>query len=136
VTFIGHDFSRYPSLVFSLATAAESLKIPILSISFTDEIIAFYLPEHRADEAYVAMTKGVSRVSSITSSTVRRGLGRITLSSPDFIHQPGAVARVTTPISGAGINIWEIVTVHSEIHLYVDYSDLDAVLSLLQPAKT
>lgn len=132
ITFIGHDFSRYPSLVFTLASAAECLKIPILSISFTDEIIAFYLPEKKADEAYVAMTKGASRVSAITSSTVRKGLGRITMSSSDFIHQPGAVARVVAPIARAGINIWEIVTVHSDIHLYIDFSDLDPVLSLLR----
>jgi len=135
VSFIGHGFSRFPSLLNPLSQALESLHIPVHSITFSDDLVAFYIPEKSCEQAYEAMSRQALRISAITSSTIKKGLGKITLSSPEFIYQPGVLEKMLRPISRKGINIWEIVTLHSDIHIFIEYKDVSAVLEILQKGR-
>ncbi len=131
VSFIGHGFSRFPTLLNPLSEALESLHIPVHSVTLSDDLVAFYIPEKSCEQAYEVMSRQALRISAITSSTIKKGLGKITLSSPEFIYQPGVMERMLRPISRKGINIWEIVTLHSDIHLFVEHKDVASVLEIL-----
>jgi hypothetical protein len=54
---------------------------------------------------------------------VKKKIKKIVLKSLKFINEPGIIKRIVVPISREGINIWEILTVHTDIMIFVEEKD-------------
>lgn len=57
---------------------------------------------------------------------------KIKIASPGFrkgteieFDEPGVIKKIVTPIAKEGINIWEILTVHTDIMIFVEEKDAE-----------
>ncbi|MBI4062958.1 MAG: ACT domain-containing protein [Elusimicrobia bacterium] len=122
LTFIGRDLTKTPGILHAISGPLKALGISIYSVTVSESFLALYVPEKDIDKAYAALAGISNAVAEIKSSAVKKGLAKITVESQASIETPGTIERLVRPLAQAGINIWELVTVHSDISFFVESS--------------
>ncbi|MBI4054938.1 MAG: aspartate kinase [Elusimicrobia bacterium] len=132
ITLVGKNLPQTPGILHALTQPLKRQGIPIHAVTVSESLLALYLPDSQCDRAYARLIGAGRKFPAIASSTVKRNLTRIEIHSPDIIEAPGILARLLQPIARKGINIWEMVTIHSEILLFVESPYVAPILSLLK----
>jgi aspartokinase len=65
----------------------------------------------------------ISRIKNLKALNLKKGIAKIVVRSLKFINEPGAIKKIVTPIAKEKINIWEILTVHTDIMVFVESQD-------------
>ena len=133
VTVIGEGLSNRAGVLADLARelAGEGLSICYASVS--DSFINLYLEEEVKGQALSLIHSLITRGGlGLTSVSERSPVGHIRLRSSEFIEQPGILAEVSSCLANRRINILEVITALTDIHLFVGFADLADSAELLE----
>ncbi|MCX7994174.1 MAG: hypothetical protein N3A65_00140 [candidate division WOR-3 bacterium] len=123
LTFIGEKIPETPGILSLLSGALTEKKIAIHSLTISDNLLAVYVEEKRAEEAYGLLSELISEVKNLKALNLKKGIAKIVVRSLEFINEPGALKKIVTPIAREKINIWEVLTVHTDIMIFVESQD-------------
>jgi len=132
LTFIGEKFPQTPGILYKISKILYENNISIYSITISDNIIAIYLKEEEAEIAYKILYPLLSEIENLKILNIKKGIKKIVLRSLKFINEPGIIKKFVTPISKEGINIWEILTVHTDIMIFVEKEYAERTFEILK----
>lgn len=133
LTFSGQNLHKTKGLLAQISTYLSDKGISIHSITSYDTFVSIYLTEEEAEMTYAEMHEefivkrhlfdGLSRIKNV---------GEIRLSNYIFIESPGIISIISDKLSKEGINIVEMVTAHTDIVIFVNFSIIEKAVSLLK----
>jgi len=123
LTFIGEKIPETPGILSNVSNILMKKKITIHSITISDNLLAIYVEENRLEKAYELLSSLISRIKNLKALNLKKGIAKIVIRSLKFINDPGAIKKIVTPIAKEKINIWEILTVHTDIMVFVESQD-------------
>jgi aspartate kinase len=107
--------------------------LTLAAVSSSPRFTCFYLPTRVADEAYSSLHACLQeQFPSLTNISLRGRLGELRLRSARFIDEPGVLAEVCGVLANARINIVELISVLTDISVFVNHDDLDRAEMLLR----
>lgn len=132
LTFIGSRIPETPGLLKKISHLLAQQHISIYSITVSENLIALYVDQQHGKKAYKILSPLVKQQEELKLLNLKNDIGKILLRSLKFIHEPGVIKQIVTPIAKHGINIWEILTAHTDVMVFVEYADINRTYSLLQ----
>ncbi|MEO0123916.1 MAG: ACT domain-containing protein [candidate division WOR-3 bacterium] len=123
LTFIGEKIPETLGILSNVSNALTEKKIAIHSITISDNLLAIYVEEDKSEKAYEILSPLILKIKSLKALNLKKGIAKIVIRSLKFINEPGAIKKIVTPISREKINIWEILTVHTDIMVFVESQD-------------
>lgn len=132
LTFIGSRIPETPGLLKKISSALAAKKISIYSITVSENLIALYVDQKYCEIAYAVLSPFVKCERSLKVLNLKKDIGKIMVRSLKFIDEPGIIRRIVTPIAKQGINIWEVLTAHTDVMVFVEYRDIEQTFAILQ----
>jgi len=132
LTFIGSRIPETPGLLKRISSILARKDISIYSITVSENLIALYIDQLHGREAYRILSPLVKQQKELKLLNLKNGIGKILLRSLKFIHEPGVIKKIVTPIAKYHINIWEILTAHTDVMIFVEYGDVDRTHTILK----
>jgi aspartate kinase len=132
LTFIGSKIPETPGLLKKISGLLAAKRISIYSITVSENLIALYIDQKHSEIAYRLLSPLVKKEKNLKLLNLKKDIGKILMRSLKFIHEPGIIKKIVTPIAKQGINIWEILTAHTDVMVFVEYQDIDRTYTLLQ----
>ncbi|MEO0127135.1 MAG: ACT domain-containing protein [candidate division WOR-3 bacterium] len=123
LTFIGVKIPETLGILSNVSNALTEKKIAIHSITISDNLLAIYVEEDKSEKAYEILSPLILKIKNLKALNLKKGIAKIVIRSLKFINEPGAIKKIVTPISREKINIWEILTVHTDIMVFVESQD-------------
>lgn len=123
LTFIGENIPETTGILSKLSNILMQKRIAIHSVTISDNLIAIYVEEEKAEKAYKYLSPLIGRLKNLKALNLKKGISKIVVKSLKFINEPGAIKKIVTPIARERINIWEILTVHTDIMVFVESQD-------------
>jgi len=123
LTFIGEGIPETPGILSNVSKVLMEKRIAIHSITISDNLLAIYVEEEKSEKAYELLSSLISRIKNLKALNLKKGIAKIVIRSLKFINEPGAIKKIVTPIAKEKINIWEILTVHTDIMVFVESQD-------------
>ncbi len=131
-TFIGERLPETPGILFRISEILHKENISIYSITVSDNLLAIYLREEDTERGYKLLSPLVNIIENLEILNVKKKIKKIILRSLKFINEPGVIRKIVAPISREGINIWEILTVHTDIMIFVEDEDSHRAYNILK----
>ncbi len=134
ITIVGEDFVSIATfgLLNKLTERLARKKISIFGVSLSEQYIGIYIPEEMAEEAYQDLFE-VSRIDErFKTISIRKGIGRIKVSSPSFVEEPGVIGRLGDILAMRGINIIEMMTIYTDITIFLEEKDKEKAYNILK----
>ena len=132
ITIVGDNLADNPEVFLELTRVIRAYGAPILGMSANHDSIIAYLPIV-SERGLLDKVHGivVSRENALAMA-VRPRLALIAVKGVGLEETPGMIARVTTPLQRAGINVYGIFTITSSIQLLVSWEDREEALRLIR----
>lgn len=132
LTFIGQRIPETPGILSEISKILAKKGVSIHSITISDNLIAIYVEDAVADESYQILAPLLEKIENLKVLNMKKKIGKIVVRSLKFINEPGIIRRITTPIAKQSINIWEILTVHTDVMVFVEYGDLKRATRIIR----
>lgn len=132
LTFIGDNIPETPGILARISSILARNKISIFSITISDKLIAIYVEGKKGTVAYKLLSPMLNRSKNLIALNLKKDIGKIIVRDLKFINEPGIIQKIVTPISKQGINIWEILTVHTDVMIFVEAADLKETCNILK----
>ncbi|TET20258.1 MAG: hypothetical protein E3J78_04850 [Candidatus Cloacimonadota bacterium] len=132
LTFIGSKLPETPGIIYEISRILSKANISIHSLTISDNLVAIYIEDRKAEVAYRLLSPLLEKVKQLKVLNLKRKIGKITIRSLKFINEPGVIRKIVVPVSKSGINIWEILTVHTDIMVFVDKKDAKKTYELMR----
>ena len=124
LTFIGNKMPETPGILYGISKILKNNDISIHSITISDNLLSLYTENNIGDYAYRQLTPLLGKIKNLKALNIKKDIGKVTIRSLKFINEPGIVKKIVSPISKQGINIWEVLTIHTDVMVFVDKKDL------------
>jgi len=131
LTFIGENIPETPGILSELSSILSQKKIAINSTTISDNLLAIYVLEGKAEIAYRLLSPLISKLKNLKALNLKKGIAKIVIRSLNFINEPGAIKKIVAPIAREKINIWEILTVHTDIMIFIESQDRQKAYNLI-----
>lgn len=133
VTIVGESMQATPGILAKVSVPLSRAGINIFGVSIGPRSFSIYLSEEDSKRAVSLLHKIVisSKLKSVTSEG---DLAMIIAESERFIYIPGAIAKLTEPLSSAKINIVEILSSRASISFFVKWDDREQASRLFKKA--
>lgn len=132
VTLVGKDLIDMPGLLSHSSELLGNEKINIWGVTVAPDSMSYFIEEDKVEEATKKLHDYVLGHEKVVSVTSSKGIGLAYVTSPDFLDEPGALGKITGAIADAGLNIKEVTTSKSQIMVFVDYKNIDAVFEIMK----
>ncbi|MFH1435354.1 MAG: hypothetical protein ABIJ56_06525 [Pseudomonadota bacterium] len=132
IMVVGRDFIGTPGLLNAVTDKLAKMKISIYGVTVSEGFIGVYVMEKVAERSCRAIFGVIESQPRFQALSTRKGIGRLRMSSGAFIEQPGVIGRIGDLLAMKGINIIEMVTIQSDITLFLDMEDLTKAYNLLR----
>lgn len=132
VTLVGKNLIDFPGLLAKSSKLLGDEKINVWGITVAPDSMTYFIDESEVEKATKLLHEYVLREQKVVSVTSSKGIGLAYVTSPDFLDEPGALGKITGAIADAGLNIKEVTTSKSQIMVFVDFKNLDAVYEILK----
>jgi aspartate kinase len=133
LTLNGKNLHMTKGILAQISIWLADREISIHSITSSDNFVSIYLSEEKAGIIYSEMHEEFVAKRSLFDGLSRiKNVGEIRLSNYIFIESPGIISIISDRLSKNGINIIEMVTAHTDIVIYVNYSILEKTVNLLK----
>jgi len=132
VTIAGDSIIDYPGLLATTSKLIGDMDVNIWGVTVAPNSMSFFVEEKKVDEVISALHDLTVEDKKLVSVTSTKGVGLAWVSSPKFLDEPGILGKITGAIGEAGFNIKEVTTSKSQIMVFVDYKNLDAVYEIIQ----
>lgn len=131
LTFVGAKIPETSGILSRISSVLAKRKISIFSITISDKLIAIYVEKRRGESAYKLLSPILQESKNLKVLSIKRDIGKIIVRALKFINEPGIMQRIVTPISKQGVNIWEVLTVHTDVMVFVEAKDLKKTYKIL-----
>lgn len=131
LTFIGECIPETTGILSRVSNILMGKGIAIHSITISENLLAVYVEEDRAEKAYELLATLISEIKKLKALNLQKGIAKIVIKSLGFINEPGAIKKIITPIAREKINIWEILTVHTDIMIFVESRDKERAYNII-----
>jgi aspartate kinase len=132
LTFIGSRLPETPGIIYEISKLLSRERISIHSLTLSDNLVAIYVEDGKAEIAYRLLSPLLEKVKHLKVLNLKRKIGKIVIRSLKFINEPGIIRKIVMPVSKSGINIWEILTVHTDIMVFVEKKDARKTYQLIR----
>ncbi len=132
LTFIGRKLPETPGIIYEISKVLSQEKISIHSLTLSDNLVAIYVEDQKAEIAYRLLSPLLEKVKHLKVLNLKRKIGKVVIRSLKFINEPGVIRKIVVPVSKSGINIWEILTVHTDIMVFVEKKDAKKTYELIR----
>lgn len=132
LTFIGNELPETPGIIYEISKLLSRERISIHSLTLSDNLVAIYVEDDKAETAYRLLSPLLEKVKHLKVLNLKRAIRRIVIRSLQFINEPGVIRKIVMPVSKSGINIWEILTVHTDIMVFVEEKDAKKTHKLIR----
>jgi aspartate kinase len=132
VTLVGKNLIDNPGLLASTSEVLGKEKINIWGVTVAPDSMTYFIDEGRIEKSTKLLHEFVLHSDVAESVTSSKGIGLAYVTSPDFLDEPGALGKITSAIAKADLNIKEVTTSKSQIMVFVDYKNLDAVYEIMK----
>jgi aspartate kinase len=134
LTVVGEEMQTTPGVLVKASTPVSKAKINIFGVSIGPRSFSLYVREKDAERAARLVHRVIVKSKLMKSVTIQKKLAMITAESERFIYTPGVIAKLTTPVGRAGINIVEILSSRASISFFVDWEVRERALKLFKDA--
>lgn len=131
LTFVGAKIPETSGILSKISSVLAKRKISIFSITISDKLIAIYVEKRRGESAYKLLSPILQESKNLKVLSIKRDIGKIIVRALKFINEPGIIQRIVTPISKQGVNIWEVLTVHTDVMVFIEAKDLKKTYKIL-----
>ena len=118
-------------LLADITTCLAKHNINIFGISAGQNSITIFINKKDAELGYHLLHNLVVETDILSSLSLGRDTGMITLVSPDIIETPGIISGITEPLRKNNINIVEITSSQTAVVLFVDWEDGEKACDLV-----
>jgi aspartate kinase len=134
ITIVGQDFIKSRDLLSNLSSKLSEMKIAIYGVSVSENYIGLYVREKdiSTKRSHSQFYKAIAREKKFNAFSVRGGITRINLSHTTFIDQPGIIGRIGDSLAKNNINILEMITLQSDITLFLESADAARAMKTLK----
>ncbi len=127
LVLVGRGWANRPGILGKLTSILGENEIPISASTSSSRFIVFYLNEDVAEKAHSLLHEvAASDPEAFTNITLRGGIGELRLRSAEFINTHVVIADLTRMLAHRGVDIVEVITSLSDIHLYVSWDNLES----------
>jgi aspartate kinase len=131
LTIIGEKIPESPEILSNVSRVLAENKISIYSISISDNLIAIYVEEKKAESAYRLISSLIAKMKNLKALNLKRNISKIVARSLKFIGDPGIIKKIVTPISREGVHIWKLLTTHTDVVIFIETKDLKRTYSII-----
>ncbi|WP_138007560.1 aspartate kinase [Halalkalirubrum salinum] len=132
ITVAGRAIRNRPGILAELSQTLREADINIDCVASGMDSITFYIEEDLAEEAEALLHEQVVSDTTLSSITVDGGVAVIRVTGGELPNRPGVVQAILSPIAEAGINLHDVITSATSVALFVDWSDREETLEIVQ----
>jgi aspartate kinase len=131
VTIAGKNLIESVGLLAKTSKQLGDAGINIWGVTVAPDSMTFFIDEGAMEKATKLLHEFVLHDAKAVSVTSSKGIGLVYITSPSFLDEPGALGKITGAIAEAKLNIKEVTTSKSQIMVFVDYKNIDAVYEIV-----
>ena len=131
IVLVGEAMLKKVGLLADITGCLAKNNINIFGISAGQNSITTFVNKKDAEQAYHVLHNLVVETEVLSSLSLGRDTGMITLVSPDIIETPGIISGITEPLRKNNINIVEITSSQTAVVLFVDWKDGEKACKLV-----
>jgi aspartate kinase len=132
ITVAGRALRNRPGILAELAQALRDEDINIDAVASGMDSVTFYVYHAVAEDAEYVLHEQVVDDDTLSSVTVEDRFAVIRITGGELPNRPGIILDIVRPISEAGINIHDLITSATSVALFVDWSDREETLGIVQ----
>jgi aspartate kinase len=132
LTVAGRAIRNQPGIMSTLSTALFESGINVDAVASGMDSMTFYVDEDVAERAENILHREVIEVGELSSVTVTDDIAVVRVLGGELPNQAGVLQRMIDPISEANINIIDIISSATSVAVFVDWSDREETLEIIQ----
>lgn len=123
LAIVGAEILTKSGVLSVITKALSDNKINIYGISTGQNSITIFIDKCISDEAHRILHDVVVDNPNLSSLSLGKEIGMITVASQDFIDTPGIISKITQPLRENNINIVEISSSQTSVVIFVEWED-------------
>ncbi|NEU59121.1 aspartate kinase [Halorussus sp. MSC15.2] len=132
LTVAGRAIRNRPGILQELSTALGDSDINVDAVASGMDSVTFYVDETVAERAENILHREVIEEQSLSSVTVDDDVAVVRVMGGELPNQPGVIRNLVNPIADAHINIHDLITSATSVAVFVDWSDREETLDIIQ----
>jgi aspartate kinase len=132
LTVAGRAIRKRPGILQDLTTALGESDINVDAVASGMDSVTFYVDETVAERAENILHREVIGEDSLSSVTVDDEVAVVRVMGGELPNQPGVIRNFVDPLSDAHINIHDLITSATSVAVFVDWSDREETLDIVQ----
>ncbi len=132
LTVAGRAIRNRPGILQDLSTALGDSDINVDAVASGMDSVTFYVDETVAERAENILHREVIDEESLSSVTVDDDVAVVRVMGGELPNQPGVIRNLVNPIADAHINIHDLITSATSVAVFVDWSDREETLDIIQ----
>ncbi|MFB6101166.1 MAG: aspartate kinase [Haloplanus sp.] len=132
ITVAGRALRNRPGILADLAQALRAENINIDAVASGMDSVTFYVNADLAEDAEYVLHERVVDDDTLSSVTVESQFAVIRVTGGELPNRPGIILDIVQPVSEAGINIHDLITSATSVAIFVDWSDREETLEIVQ----
>jgi len=132
LTIAGRAVRNRPGILQELSRGLGESDINVDAVSSGLDSLTFYVDEESAERAEAVLHREVVTHEHLSSVTVDDPIGVIRITGGEFPDESGVISEIVDPIAAAEITIHDLVTSATSVAIFVDWTDREETLSIVQ----
>jgi aspartate kinase len=132
LTVAGRAIRNRPGILQELSTALGESDINVDAVASGMDSVTFYVDESVAERAENILHREVIEEDSLSSVTVDDDVAVVRVMGGELPNQPGVIRNLVNPVADAHINIHDLITSATSVAIFVDWSDREETLDIIQ----
>lgn len=132
ITIVGERFLTTAGLLNKITTKLAKTKCSVYGVSISENYLGIYVPESFINQAYRTIFALTHKEKRFKAVSVRKGIGQLRISTPSFIEEAGVIGRIGDLLAREKINIIEMMTILSDITVFVEKKDMEKAYRLIK----
>jgi len=132
LTVAGRAIRNQTGVFHTLSKSLSESGINVDAVSSGMDSVTFYVDEDEAERAENILHREVVDEEHLSSVTVEDDVAVVRVTGGELPNQPGVIAEIVNPLADANINIHDVMTSATSVAIFVDWSDREQTLELVQ----
>jgi len=130
VSIEGEKVRMTPGLLARFSKPLADKGVNIYAISHGEYSFSFFVDEAETEKATLAISDLVAK-SAYEGMSIRRNIGMLTVTGPEFINRPGTFKKILDPLAKDKLNVLQITSSYDSLLLFLDFKNLEKAFSIL-----